>query len=121
MARIDLAPHTLSVRLTRREKVAGLLRDLVVPWSAVTSVSVEDDGVGAVRGLRAPGLALPRRAKIGTWRRRTGPAMVVVRAGVPTLRIALTGERYDELLVSHPDAPELAREIRRRSAAPTPR
>jgi hypothetical protein len=121
MVDVATTPEALSVHLTRREKVAGLLRDLTVPWTAVASVGVEDDGLRAVRGVRAPGLALPRRTKIGTWRRRTGPAMVVVRAGVPTLRIGLTGEKYDELLVSHPDAHELAREISRRSAAPTPR
>jgi len=119
MADIDITAQALSVRLTRREKVAGLLRDLAVPITSVTSVTVEDDGLRAVRGLRAPGLALPRRLKIGTWRRRGGRSMVVVRAGVPTLRVALEGERYDELLLSDPDARELAAELRRGAAAPT--
>jgi hypothetical protein len=118
MVHLVLTPETLSVRPTSREKVAGLLRDLAVPWESVTSVTVEDDSVKAVRGLRAPGLALPRRVKIGTWRGRGGRAMVVVRAGVPALRVALQGERYDELLISHPDAYDLAPELSRR-AAPT--
>ena len=119
MAHVDITAHVLTVRLTRREKVAGLLRDLTVPTGSVTSVNVEHDGPGAVRGLRAPGLALPRRVKLGTWRRRGRRSMVVVRAGVPTLRVALEGERYDELLLSHPDAAELAAALGRRAAAPT--
>jgi hypothetical protein len=119
MVQLASSPEALSIRLTRREKVAGLLRDLVVPWRSVSSVTVEDDGMKAVRGLRAPGLALPGRVKIGTWRRRGGRSMVVVRAGVPTLRIVLQGERYDELLLSHPEAHALVRDLGRRSAAPT--
>lgn len=117
MAHVDLTSEALTVRLSLGEKVAGLLRDLVVPLGAVTSVTVEDDGIKAVRGLRAPGLALPGRTKIGTWRRRGGPAMVVVRAGMPTLRVGLEGQRYAELLVSHADAHDLAARLSRSSAA----
>jgi hypothetical protein len=118
MAQLVCSPDALSVRLTLREKVAGLLRDVAVPWLSVTSVSVEEDGLKAARGVRAPGLALPWRTKIGTWRRRDGKSLVVVRAGVPALRIALQGERYDELLISHPDAHQLADDLNRRSTAP---
>ena len=119
MVQIVPAADVLEVRLTRRERVAGLLRDLTVPWDSVTAVSVEDDGIRAVRGLRAPGLALPRRVKIGTWRQRGRRSYVVVRAGEPALRVQLEGERYDELLLGHPDAHELAGELTRRSATST--
>ena len=115
MASLILDPDALSVRPTRAEKVAGLLGDVDVPWSAIASVTVEDDGLRATRGLRAPGLALPGRRKIGTWRGRGHRALVIVRAGEPALRIGLTGQNHDELLVSHPDARELAVELSRRA------
>ena len=40
MASLILDPDVLSVRPTRAEKVAGLLRDVDVPWSAIASVTV---------------------------------------------------------------------------------
>jgi hypothetical protein len=108
MAVLQVTPPTLSVRLTRFEKIAGLLRDPEVPLSAVRSVEVVDDAVGATRGLRAPGLGLPGLRKIGTWRRRGETMLVCVRRGQPAVRIALTGARYDTLLVGADDAVAVA-------------
>lgn len=111
MATIELTPTTLTVRFTAAEHVAGLIRDVTVPRSAVTAVTVEDDGVRAVRGLRAPGLALPGRRKVGTWRglgdhpRRTA---VSVTRGEPAVRIAVAGQRWDELLIGTSDAAGVA-------------
>lgn len=112
MATLETASGSLTLRLTRAEKVGGLLRDLEVPLSAVTDVRVEADALAAVAGLRAPGLAVPGR-RIGTWRRQRGHRCVVsVRRGVPAVRVALAGERVDELLVSLPDAAEVAARVR---------
>lgn len=118
MATISLNPRTLSVRFTRLEKVSGLLRDIEVPLARVRSVAVEDDGLLAARGLRAPGLALPGRRKIGTWRRPGQRTAVSVRAGEPAMRITLGDDRYSALLIGTPAAAQLADELR--AAAPTP-
>ena len=103
MATVQLTTQTLTVRLTRGEKIAGLLRDLTVPLDAVTGVEVVPDGVSALRGLRAPGLGLPSR-RIGTWRRRGERTLVCVRKGQPAVRIRLGGARFDVLLVGADDA-----------------
>jgi hypothetical protein len=111
MATIDLTPQTLTVRFTTAEHVGGLIRDITVPRSAVTSVAVEADGIDAVSGLRAPGLALPGRRKVGTWRglgehpRRTA---VSVTHGEPAVRITLVGEKFDQLLIGTKDAASVA-------------
>jgi hypothetical protein len=107
MATVQLRPPVLSVRLTRAEKIAGILRDVDVPLAAVRGIEVVPDGIAATRGLRAPGLGLPRR-KIGTWRSRKGKALVSVRRGQPAVRIRLEGQRWDELLVGTDDASGLA-------------
>ena len=113
MAIVHLTTETLTVRLTRGEKLAGLLRDLTVPLSAVATVEVVPDALAAVRGLRAPGLGLPGR-RIGTWRRRGRAALVSVRRGQPGLRLELTGQRVDTVLVGLPDAGAVATELARR-------
>ncbi len=108
MTTILVSDDTLTVRLTRVSRIAGLLRDQVIPRSAVTSAEVVTDGLAAARGLRAPGLAVPGRRKIGTWRGRGGRRFVDVRRGQPALRLRLNGQRYDELLIGQDDAAALA-------------
>ena len=110
MTSILVSDDTLTVRLTPVSKVAGLLRDQVIPRSAVTAVEVVTDGLAAARGLRAPGLAIPGRRKVGTWRGRGVRRFVDVRRGQPALRLRLRlqGQHYDELLIGHHDAAALA-------------
>lgn len=112
MSTVRIVDDRVEVRLTPAEKVAGLLRDLVVPRSAVTGVEVVDRGLSAPRGLRAPGLGLPGLAKIGTWRARGLRQYVVVRRGQAALRLVLAGQRYDAVAVGTDDADELARLLR---------
>jgi hypothetical protein len=68
MSSIHVSDDTLTVRMAPLTKLAGLLRDQRIPLTAVTAVEVVQDGLAAARGLRAPGLALPGRRKVGTWR-----------------------------------------------------
>jgi hypothetical protein len=117
MASIQLTDDELVVRLTTPEKLAALHRDVRVPGRAVQTVGVEPRPLDALRGLRAPGLSIPRRTKIGTWRRFHHRGFVVARRGVPAVRIRLTGGPYDDLLVSSPDAEATATAIRDRWAA----
>lgn len=112
MATVQLTTDSLTVHLSRAEKLAGLLRNLTVPLDAVTRVEVVPDGPAAVRGLRAPGLGLPWR-RIGTWRQRGERALVSVRRAQPALRLRLTGSRFDTVLVGLPDAAATAAAIDR--------
>jgi hypothetical protein len=112
MATITTAGSTLAVSLARREKVAAAHRDIRVPLAAVREVRVEPDALAAVSGLRAPGLAIPGRAKIGVWRRRGRRQFVVARRGVPAVHVRLDGASYDELIVSTGHAREIAAQIR---------
>lgn len=113
MARITVDTDTLTVRLSLAEKVAALRGDVRVPRHAVTGVTVEPDGLAAVRGIRAPGLAIPTRTKIGTWRARGHRAFVCVHSGEPALRIRLSGAGDDELLVSTPEADAIVQRLER--------
>jgi hypothetical protein len=112
---VQLTPTTLTIRLTRAEKIGGLLRDLEVPLTAVRDARVVESPLAALRGLRAPGLALPGVRKIGTWRRAGGRTYVSVRRDQPALLIDLSGQHYDQVLVSVEDAPRLAAALSRAS------
>lgn len=114
MATIELTPTTLTVRFSAAERVAGLIRDITVPRAAIVSATAEHDGLRAVSGLRAPGLALPGRRKVGTWRglgdapRRTA---VSATGGEPAVRIVLEGQRWDQLIIGTPEAAGVAAEL----------
>ncbi|MGY1804946.1 hypothetical protein ACI78T_16825 [Blastococcus sp. SYSU D00922] len=108
MARVQLTPTTVTVRLTRAEKFWGLLRDVEFDRAAVREVDVVQEPLSAARGLRAPGLAWPGVRKIGTWRRPGERILVSVRRGRPAVRLRLAGARYDTVLVSTDDAAALA-------------
>ncbi|MBG0815539.1 serine aminopeptidase domain-containing protein [Planomonospora sp. ID82291] len=120
MATMTVVGGELVLALGRGERTAGLHGDVRVPLSAVREVAVVRNPVAEVRGLRAPGLAVPGRTKIGTWRRAGGRSFVVARRDVPAVRVALSGARYDELLVSHTAAAELAARIRESAGLPAP-
>ena len=107
MATVSTTPGTLTVTLSRAERVLGLLRDLEVPRSAVRAVEVVPDGLTGVRGLRAPGLGLPGR-RIGTWRGRGEKTLVSVRRGQPAVRVRLAGQRFDALLLGVDDPAAVA-------------
>ena len=111
MAALRLTPSTLTLRLSRSEKILGILRDLEVPLAAVRSVEVVPDPLPAVRGLRAPGTALPGLRKIGTWRRSGERVLVSVRRGQPAVRVRLTGQPYDELVIGTDDAASVAGKV----------
>ncbi len=108
MSTVRIDPDTVEVRLTAGEKLGALHGDLRVPRSAIRRVEVVPDGLAAARGLRAPGLALPGRRKLGRWRSRDGTQFVAVRRGEPALRLSLDGHRFAGMLVSTPDASALA-------------
>jgi hypothetical protein len=110
MARLTLTDDTLQLRFTITEKILGLVRNHDFPRSAIASARVEQDGLGAVRGMRAPGLALPSVRKIGTWRGQ-GRTLVSIARRQPAVVVELQGQRFDRLVVgleSEEQAGELA-------------
>lgn len=111
MPSITLDTDTLTVHLTRAEQIAALRRDIRVPVSSVTGVTVVEDALAAARGIRAPGLAVPYRTKIGTWRGRGHRQFICARRGVPAVCVRLAGAGDDELVLSLPDAEDEARRL----------
>ncbi|MCD0483249.1 hypothetical protein LO771_12735 [Streptacidiphilus sp. ASG 303] len=110
MTTVRLTATGLDVRFTAWEKALGLVRDVRVPLAAITGAEAVPaaDSLAAVRGLRAPGLGVPGVRRLGTWRGRGRKALVSVRRGQPALRVRLTGQPWDELLLGTDDAAALA-------------
>ncbi|WP_341926950.1 hypothetical protein [Nocardioides psychrotolerans] len=101
MSWLEIDGHHLRVRFTRTEHVLGLVRDQSIPLSSIVSVRLVRSWREAT-GVRV-GLDLLALRRIGTWRHRGRRQLVSLQRGVPALRIELSGEKYDELLISTPE------------------
>jgi hypothetical protein len=111
--RVELSEESLEVRLSFWQKVLGLLGNIKVARADVSDVEVVDDPVRAAMdagikvGLRLPWLYYVARTI------RLDQAFVV-RRGVPALSFAVRNNgALSRVLVSTPDARELARRLRR--------
>lgn len=109
---INLTDTAVVVRFAWWEKLAGLVRDIEVPLDSVRVVELAPDGLAAANGLRAPGLGIPGRRKIGTWRRPGAKTLVSVRRGQPAVQIELHGARFDRMVIGADDAAGLAGRLR---------
>ena len=103
MAHLHITDDHVDVRLTRAEKFFALRGDYRFPRHAIESVEVFDDGLDATKGIRAPGLGIPRVRRVGTWRGRHGKQLVSVSRNQPAVRITLEGEGYRAVVVGVDD------------------
>ena len=113
--RTRVTSDSVEVLLSPWQKALGLMKDIRVLRSDVSEVRVVDDpleevrGTGLKAGLRVPGLYYVARTI------RLDRAFVV-RRGVPALAFSVHNhEPLRSVLVSTPDAAELAQTLGRRS------
>jgi hypothetical protein len=112
MVSITAELDTLRVRLTRGERWAALRRsDLSVPWNQVRSIETVADPYRLVHGLRAPGLAVPWRTRIGTWRAKGRKIFAVTTRHTPGIRLELQGHDFAQVLLSLPAPDGLAEQL----------
>jgi hypothetical protein len=112
---VCVADDSIKVLLARWEKILGLMKDLSVPLADVADVRVVEDpmrearGTGLKAGLRLPGVYFVARTI------RLDRAFIVKR-GLPALSFSVRNHPpLESVLVSTPDARELARLIGSRS------
>ncbi|WP_148616329.1 hypothetical protein [Nocardioides rubriscoriae] len=110
MPTVTLHGARLEVRPTPVERVLGLVRALDAPLAAISSASLLTSWHVA-RGLRV-GAAVPWLWLAGTWYSPGRRQLVLLRRGVPALRLLLHGQRYDEVVVSTTDAESLLARLR---------
>jgi hypothetical protein len=80
MADLHVYPDRLEIRLTAAEKVLALRReDLVVPRSEIRSVAITADPWIWIRGIRAPGAAVPLTLAVGTWKFHGGKDFLLIK------------------------------------------
>ena len=112
MAAISVQGDRLRVEFPIGEKLLGLVRDFDAPLSAVTGAREVRGWRDDLRGVRI-GLGLPGRWLLGRWVSRGHRQLVALRRERPAVYVALTGEKYDELLIETPDPARLMAQLGR--------
>lgn len=114
MAAIEIDGSDLVVRMSRWERLAALRREVRVPRKAVRQVRVTAQPWQELRGVRAPGMGIPRVIMLGTTRGRGGPQFAAVYGNRPAVVVDLEGAGLRRLIVSMADADSAATAISRR-------
>ena len=101
MARLHLHPDRLEIALSTAEKTLALRKDnIVIPRSAIRSATLTDDPWIWVRGIRAPGTAIPLTLAVGQWKFHGGKDFLVLKGTKPSVVIDIADEEFSRVIVT---------------------
>ncbi|GAA1448212.1 hypothetical protein [Leifsonia poae] len=114
MADMHVHSDRLEIHLTAAEKVLALKRDdLLIPRESIRSVAITEDPWIWIRGIRAPGAAVPLTLAIGTWKFHGGKDFLLIKGKQrAAVVIDLEGEEYSRVIVSTQHAAKLIETLR---------
>lgn len=108
MANVKVEADQLVLELTVEEKLEAIHGDIRVALSAVRSITVVDDALDQVQGIRT-GTGLPGVLVVGTIRWAGRKSFVVVHHGHPRgVVIRLEGTEFDEFVIGTDDPEKMA-------------
>src|SRR5262245_42227128 len=117
MASLVVGGDVLRVHLSIFGRIGACVTgDVWVPLTAVRSVRVTEKPWSELRGVRAPGTGLRGVIALGTWRHALGRDFVAVYGRGPAVVVDLDGMRFLRLVISRPDAEDVAEEIEQAAA-----
>ncbi|MEJ3405274.1 hypothetical protein WDJ51_11055 [Rathayibacter sp. YIM 133350] len=108
MASLRVHQDRLEIHLTAAERVLALRReDIVVRRDEIRSVAITDDPWIWIRGIRAPGTAVPLTLALGTWKFHGGKDFLVVKNKRQAVVIDIAEGEFSRVIVSTPHAVDL--------------
>ncbi|GAA2226676.1 hypothetical protein N1031_03635 [Herbiconiux moechotypicola] len=113
MAVLFVHTDRLEIRLTRAEKLISFRRtDIVVPLENIRSAALTDDPWVWVRGIRAPGAAIPLTLAVGTWKFHDGKDFLLVKGTRTSVVIDLENDEFSRIIVTTAHSVQLLRALR---------
>ncbi|WP_067618001.1 hypothetical protein [Alicyclobacillus acidiphilus] len=113
MAELIREENTIVLRMSTLEKLEGVHGDIRVAVSTVQSVTVLDDVIHAVHGVKMPGSRIPGVFAMGTFvSNNEGTSFAMVHHQHKRgLKITLKGAPYDALIVGVDDPEKVVRSL----------
>jgi hypothetical protein len=113
MAVLFVHTDRLEIRLTRAEKILSFRRtDINVPLEQIKSAVITEDPWVWVRGIRAPGAAVPLTLAVGTWKFHDGKDFLIVKKTRTAVVIDLDGHEFSRVMLTTTHAVELLHALR---------
>ena len=109
----------LVVRMSELEKFEAVHADVHVPLSTVRVVRVVEDAWPELRGIRAPGTGIPGVIAVGTRRGSFGKDFAVVHGRERAIVVELDGAAYSRIILTTPDADNVAADVQRHLMPPS--
>ncbi|GAA0990810.1 hypothetical protein [Subtercola frigoramans] len=101
MSVLFVHPDRLEIRLTRAEKIMSLRRsDIDVPLENIRSAALTDDPWVWVRGIRAPGTAIPLTLAVGSWKYHDGKDFLLIKGTRTSVVIDLQDSEFSRIIVT---------------------
>jgi hypothetical protein len=113
MATLTVEGSDLVIKMSELEKFEAVHPDIRVPVNAIRAVRAVEDAWPELRGIRAPGTGIPGVIAVGTRRGSFGKDFAVVHGSERAVVVELEGASYARILVTTPDADNVAAEIQR--------
>ena len=101
MAVLFVHTDRLEIRLTRAEKMLSF-----------KSAALTDDPWVWVRGIRAPGMAVPLTLAVGTWKFHDGKDFLLVKGTRTSVVIDLDEQEFSRIIVTTSHSVQLLRALR---------
>jgi hypothetical protein len=83
-----------------------------VPLDSIRSAALTDDPWVWVRGIRAPGAAVPLTLAVGTWKFHDGKDFLLVKGTRTSVVIDLEGQEFSRIIVTTSHSIQLLRALR---------
>ncbi|RFA17287.1 hypothetical protein B7R21_00690 [Subtercola boreus] len=113
MAVLFVHPDRLEIRLTRAEKLMSFRRgDIEVPLDSIRSAVLTDDPWIWVRGIRAPGTAVPLTLAVGSWKFHDGKDFLLIKGTRTSVVIDIDGAEFSRVIVTTRHSLTLLRALR---------
>ena len=96
--------ETLILKLRTAEKLEGVHGDIHVPIASVQSVTVVEDVINAVQGIKMPGSRIPGVFAMGTFLSGSGTTFAIVHhQNKRGIKVKLRNSHFDALIVGVDD------------------
>jgi hypothetical protein len=113
MAILFVHTDRLEIRLTRSEKILSLRRaNIEIPLDSLKSATLTEDPWIWLRGIRAPGAAVPLTLAVGTWKFHDGKDFLLIKGTKTSVVLDLVDHDYSRVIITTAHALDLLRALR---------
>lgn len=113
MAILFVHTDRLEIRLTRSEKILSLRRtNIEIPLDNLKSATLTEDPWVWVRGIRAPGAAVPLTLAVGTWKFHDGKDFLLIKGTKTSVVLDLVDNEFSRVILTTTHALDLLRALR---------